>query len=110
MQYEVFSNPLETNTMLNSSITGNLIVIRKHVKKKFLFIFAREQIEYSIYEPFIENHKDRHYEYICHINGVSLEAVMAYIKGYQHQEREKDQVFFDCMLENVQSYEKHYGY
>lgn len=63
MQYEVFANPLETNTMLNSSI-----------------------------------------------NGVSLEAVMAYIKGYQHQEREKDQVSFDCMLENVQSYEKYYGY
>lgn len=98
-------NPLETNTMLNSSITGNLIVIRKHIKKKFLFIFAREQIEYSIYEPLIENW---HYE--CHINGVSLEVVMAYIKGYQHQEREKDQASFDCMLENIQSYEKYYGY
>ena len=105
MQYEVFANPLETNTMLNSSITGKLIVIRKHIKKRFLRLFVREQIEYSIYEPFIENYKDRHYE--CHINGVSLEAVMAYIKGYQHQEREKDQ---DSMLENVQSYEKYYGY
>lgn len=110
MQYEVFANPLETNTMLNSSITGNLIVIRKHVKKKFCFVSIKEHLEYSIYEPFIENYKDRHYEYICHINGVSLEAVMAYIKGYQHQEREKDQVSFDCMLENVQSYEKYYGY